>query len=340
MEDIVPGLLEAIQKEFSEAVAGSKTLQSIAEKVADGTATYAEANTYAIEAGDILTNAYLNNLSSGVLPDGKMYYNIASRILPPTMSDEYDLVADVTEAIQQSLNEAVGIGIKAIRPKMNSDTIDRLVNELSNAASIDDEISNLKDTVGRFSQEIVDRSVKENAEFQGKSGMSPKIIRRVRGGCCKWCISLAGTYRYPDVPNDVYRRHNNCRCTVEYDPGSGKVQNVHSKQWRTAEESAKIEERKKVGFQRTGGMTSKEYAEYQKELREVGKRNYKQIVLPKDEYANIMSQLNTFMSDEDRKHALVIKPIGNYYYTVINHGFDDYIIVGKRPINTDAFDEF
>ena len=25
-------------------------------------------------------------------------------------------------------------------------------------------------------------------------------------------------------------------------------------------------------------------------------------------------------------------PIGNYYYTVINRGFDDYIVIGKHPI--------
>ena len=66
---------------------------------------------------------------------------------------------------------------------------------------------------------------------------------------CKRCSSLAGVYEYPDVPEDVYRRHENCRCTVEYDPGDGKkLQNVHTKKWISKEESVTLEKRKKIGL--------------------------------------------------------------------------------------------
>ena len=63
------------------------------------------------------------------------------------------------------------------------------------------------------------------------------------GNCCEWCSKLAGTYDYL-CDQTVYKRHNNCNCTVEYDPDSGKVQNVHTKQWTEPEENAKIEARK------------------------------------------------------------------------------------------------
>ena len=81
---------------------------------------------------------------------------------------------------------------------------------------------------------------------------------------------------------------------------------------------------------RTGGMSSEEYAEYKRELDAV--RHRKRIPLPKAEYAHVMSEINTHLSDEDRKHALVRKAIGNYRYTFVNRGFDDYIIVGRTPI--------
>ena len=43
-------------------------------------------------------------------------------------------------------------------------------------------------------------------------------------------MKLAGVYNYPDVPEDVYRRHNNCRCQVIYDPKDGsRKQDVHDK---------------------------------------------------------------------------------------------------------------
>lgn len=49
-------------------------------------------------------------------------------------------------------------------------------------------------------------------------------------GCCEWCTRQSGRYEYPDkVPADVYKRHDNCKCTVEYVTNSRK-QNVHTKQ--------------------------------------------------------------------------------------------------------------
>ena len=59
----------------------------------------------------------------------------------------------------------------------------------------------------------------------------------------------------------------------------------------------------------------------------------KQIFLPREEYALVMHELNSNMSDEDRESMIVTKPIGDYVYAVINRGFGDYVIVGKYPIS-------
>ena len=92
-----------------------------------------------------------------------------------------------------------------------------------------------------------DDMVKSNAEFATSSGLTAKIVRSTSGECCAWCSSIAGTYTYGSEPKDVYRRHNNCDCTVEYVTSKGS-QNVHSKQWTRASEADKIEERKTVGL--------------------------------------------------------------------------------------------
>lgn len=68
--------------------------------------------------------------------------------------------------------------------------------------------------------------------FQYKAGLSPKIIRTTTGKCCKWCDNLEGMYEYEkvlDTGNDVFRRHEHCRCMVEHDNGDGKRINVHTK---------------------------------------------------------------------------------------------------------------
>ena len=49
-----------------------------------------------------------------------MYYNIASRVIPPPLRSSYEEIADFAEAIQKGMNERAKLGIKAIRPKYNA----------------------------------------------------------------------------------------------------------------------------------------------------------------------------------------------------------------------------
>ena len=92
----------------------------------------------------------------------------------------------------------------------------------------------LDEPVVNFTQSVVDDSIKKNAECQYQSGLSPKIRRISMGKCCKWCDRLVGTYDYATVRNTgngVFRRHEHCRCTVEFIT-NGKKQNVHMKKWK------------------------------------------------------------------------------------------------------------
>lgn len=244
-KDIAPELLEAIQKDFYEIFENNRTIQRIEKLIKNKEATYVDLNEYAIELGEILSEALGNHISSDTLPDGKMYYNIADRIFNPTMSNNYNIVAQKATDIQTALNHEAGLGIKGIEPKLNQDRIDGIIERVSKEDNFDDVSWILDEPMVNFTQSVVDDAIKTNAEFHAKSGLSPKIIRRAESNCCKWCSNLAGTYEYPnDVPDDVYRRHQNCRCTVEYDPsnGSKKRQNVWSKQWGT-DKDAKLETR-------------------------------------------------------------------------------------------------
>lgn len=73
--------------------------------------------------------------------------------------------------------------------------------------------------LGNISNSMIDNYIQKNVEFRAEAGLSEKIIRTSSGHCCEWCDKVAGTYKYPDVPKDVYRRHDNCDCTLEYVDG-------------------------------------------------------------------------------------------------------------------------
>lgn len=59
----------------------------------------------------------------------------------------------------------------------------------------------------------------------------------------------------------------------------------------------------------------------------------KTIWLPKSEYANVMSELATNTTAEQRNQFIISKPIGDYIYTVENQGFGSYRVIGKLPID-------
>jgi len=229
MNDIVPELLDKIQRDFQDEVKKSNKLKALRKLIDDKQATYEQANEYAIEIGEILARSFKKNISSSVLPDGRMYFNIGERILNPTLTKNYELVTNITKEIQEELNRQVGIGLKVSVPKVDKGKIKGFVDRLSSEL-FDDVSWILQEPIVNFTQNGVNDVLEANASFQANVGLKPKIKRTLVGGACDWCVALAGTYEYPDVPEDVYKRHERCRCTVEYIPNRGvKRQNVWTK---------------------------------------------------------------------------------------------------------------
>lgn len=247
--DIAPALYEKISDEISKKIKNSTDIQRIYRLIDEGKADYKAVNELAEKLGEIYSAALKNNLTAGVLPDGKLYYNIAERTVRPVLESCYGKSAEASVAVQQLLNNAERIGIKAIQPQPDNERLSGIIDKLSDAENIADVSWVLDEPVINFAQSAVTDTIKANAEFQSKSGLSPKIVRTVTGKCCKWCEALAGTYTYPgEVPEDVYRRHERCRCIVEYLPGNGMKQNVHTKKWVDPNEQENIEKQKNIGL--------------------------------------------------------------------------------------------
>lgn len=57
--------------------------------------------------------------------------------------------------------------------------------------------------------------------------------------------------------------------------------------------------------------------------------------LPKDEYAMVVSELNTHMTADERKESVVAKTIGLYTYMFENHGFGEYRFIDKWSAEED-----
>ena len=245
--DIAPELYERIQKLFQNRYEKAKLFGSpiseIRAKLDAGTATFRDADLYAAEVGNMLSESMIEVLQLDQMPNGRLYYNIAQRTIGSSLEDTYGLVSSVAAEVQEELNAASGIGIKAVTPKVNSDRIHGLVEKATEAADQAALNNVLQSPVENLMMSAVDETVKTNAQLQAKAGLQPIIKRTSTGHCCDWCSALVGTYKYPDdVPDEIYHRHKNCRCTVEY-IGAGKRQDVWSKKEdvRTESEAKSIE---------------------------------------------------------------------------------------------------
>ncbi|MDO5014536.1 MAG: toxin glutamine deamidase domain-containing protein [Clostridia bacterium] len=150
--------------------------------------------------------------------------------------------------VQEILNKESKIRIRAVKPELNQDRINGIVNKISEYDDFKKGKWLLKEPVINFTQAVVDDTIKVNADFQYKAGLRPEIIRKEFGNCCDWCKDVVGVYNYPEVPEDVYKRHRYCRCTVEYLPGNGKKRDIWSKKWIDVEKDDKIRRRKRIAF--------------------------------------------------------------------------------------------
>ena len=122
---------------------------------------------------------------------------------------------------------------------MSADRKQGIIDRLSDAESYDSIEWILENPViENLALSVVDAKQRANMEFQAEAGLpatvrrttEPDGVRSVKRGKktytykvpCNWCKSLAGVYTYPDVPKDVWRRHDNCYCTIKYTPKGGK----------------------------------------------------------------------------------------------------------------------
>lgn len=249
MSDISSKLLELI---ITDIISNKSKLEKYQNLLKNNNASYKEADDYAVALGEITKAAFDNNVNSAVLPNGRMYYNIANSIIPRVLQSNFTDINKYCQEVQKLFNDNKGLTFNPVNVNINNDRLKGLIQSIADAENYDKVSKQFTESLINYGQSIVTDNIKANADFQYKTGKVLPVIRRMSTGkCCKWCTSLVGTYKYtPDMDTAVFRRHANCRCLVEYDNGTGVYQNVHNK--KLYNKSA-IDERKlynKIAIQR------------------------------------------------------------------------------------------
>lgn len=206
---------EDIKQEFMDAVNNDKKCQELYAKIRSGDASYKTGSQLAIRIGENLGKvlkkyAPTQNIDEWDLDD----------LLPKSLGLDHNMVSTACKQIQEKMNKDAGLGIKAKEPAFNWDRVQGLITELrEHPDTFEDIEKSFWDQLVNFSQNVVDDAIRDNMQLMARAGIKTQVIRQAEFKACEWCRDIAGVYDYAEVKdtgNDVWRRHENCRCTIDY----------------------------------------------------------------------------------------------------------------------------
>ena len=119
--------------------------------------------------------------------------------------------------MQVSIDEQNGIHIKTQKPKFPGERVDKVAHALEDPTVPLRTIKRRANApVANVSKSFHDDCVRKNAQFRHDAGLKCYIVR-MGSKCCEWCSEVAGKYEFGDQPDGIFRRHDNCDCTIIYD---------------------------------------------------------------------------------------------------------------------------
>lgn len=210
-------MLANIQKEFESAVKSSDELTRLREAIKGRTASYADAHRYAQELSKLCTAAIRKHMTADSLPEGKLFYNIAQKVMTPMLQDTRTRISRYCYEVQKALNADAGIGIRPSEPEFDEERLEGLIQHTSDLGleDLDQALQFTESATETFDSSIVDDFVEENARKQAGYGLKTIVVRTANPHCCEWCAQQAGEYTYDgDSSHEYWKRHVGCTCTL------------------------------------------------------------------------------------------------------------------------------
>lgn len=199
---------------FLARIASNKRAQELLGMINAGTGTYATASEYAAIVGDCLAAVLREYAPTTDISEWDI-----ENLIPKSLGLDHSIVVEACQTVQETLYADAGLGLNYVEPFFDRDRAYGIVTELQNNPEFVNIADTFYDQLANFSQNVVDESIRSNASVMSRAGITSRVIRVAEHGACPWCRALQGSYNYEDVKgtgNDVWRRHENCRCTIDY----------------------------------------------------------------------------------------------------------------------------
>lgn len=217
---------EQIGKSYTKAVRENRK----ATEIAKNASTYADAQKYAKEIGEIAAETLAEEDIAWDIDIG------AGELVIEILRKAHGNVSSVAAAVQKKINQAAGVGLSPLVPRFDTGRAVGLAGELMSMGTLTDATLMIVNNV----MHVVDESARQNMEAHDAMGLGTHIIRTydgvgLSGGrTCEWCLARAGEWtRYQDALDaGAFERHDGCGCRIEYHVGKTHTMSTNKRGWQ------------------------------------------------------------------------------------------------------------
>ena len=211
-----------VREEVQQRIEQDSELIRLRKKIESGKATYADTAAYSNRAGKILGEVFSRRLPEIPLEEREP-------LCVELLHDRYIDINAAVDAAQRFMDETLGIHIAPQHAPFNDERAHQIGSATADpTVSEETQQRRSRSATETATKSMHDDRMKSEAKFRHRAGLDCRITRVAVNGCCPWCSKVAGRYVYGEEPDDIYRRHDNCDCTVTFENGR-KRQDVWSK---------------------------------------------------------------------------------------------------------------
>lgn len=207
----------------------SPKLRSLQKRIESGTATLRDSFEYSAAVAGIAGRVLSENII-GINPEER------ELICTALLRQNHREVNDIFAQVQEIIDRRNGLTLRPRQGEFPAERVQQFAHSLVDP-TVEESVIRRRARSGteNITLSFHDDSVRENAKFRNDAGLTCYLDRQTDGKCCPWCSDAAGRYLYGTEPRDIYRRHDNCNCTVIFENGRQR-QNVWTKRsWEAPE---------------------------------------------------------------------------------------------------------
>lgn len=213
---------QQILRRFYSRLAADPAARAALRRIDKGKATLADTAALSDRAADLLGEVFGAEVLD--IPE-----DVREAVCEGLLREQYDSTMSTCDGVLEALDSAQGLHLTPQHPGFPLERVQQLASSLNDPNAKPETIRRrASKPVATVAKSFHDSYIRINAQTRHDLGIKCYLDRVAAPGCCAWCTGIAGRYVYGDHPKDIFRRHDNCSCTVTFENGRQR-QDVWSK---------------------------------------------------------------------------------------------------------------